>query len=47
MPKGLVSVPKLPSPVPLSPMSLIGVMSPFVPFPRLPLPSGQVPSSVR
>lgn len=47
MPKGLVSTPKPPSPVPLSPMSPIGVMSPFVPAPRLPYPSGQVPSLIR
>ena len=43
MSKGTVTTPITPSPVPRSPMSPIGVMSPFVPAPRLPYPSGQVP----
>jgi hypothetical protein len=43
MPKGLVNIPNLPSPVPRSPMSPIGVQSPYVPFPRIPYPAGQVP----
>lgn len=43
MSKGTVSTPNTPSPVPRSPMSPIGVQSPYIPFPRLPYPSGQVP----
>ena len=43
MPKGLVQIPRPPNPVPRSPMSPIGVQSPFIPFPRLPPPAGQVP----
>ena len=43
MPKGMVSIPKLPSPVPRSPMSPIGVQSPYIPYPRIPYPQGQVP----
>jgi len=43
MSKGLVAIPVTPSPVPRSPMSPIGVQSPYIPFPRLPPPSGQVP----
>lgn len=43
MVKGLVQIPPLPSQVPRSPMSPIGVQSPFVPTPRIPYPSGQVP----
>lgn len=42
MAKGTVTIPRLPSVVPRSPMSPIGVMSPFVPAPRIPYPSGQV-----
>lgn len=44
MPKGLVNIPRLPSQVPRSPMSPIGVQSPYVPFPRIPYPPGQVPA---
>jgi hypothetical protein len=43
MPKGTVSTPRLPSVVPRSAMSPIGVQSPFVPAPRIPYPDGQVP----
>ena len=43
MSKGTVITPRLPSPVPRSPMSPIGVQSPYVPFPRIPYPAGQVP----
>lgn len=43
MSKGTVQIQKPPSPVPRSPMSPIGVQSPFVPFPRIPYPPGQVP----
>lgn len=43
MTKGLVQIPELPSSVPRSPMSPIGVQSPYIPFPRLPYPPGQVP----
>ena len=43
MPRGTVSVQIPPSPVPRSPMSPIGVQSPYVPFPRIPYPAGQVP----
>ncbi len=43
MPRGTVTTPPLPSPVPRSPMSPIGVMSPFVPEPRIPYPNGEVP----
>lgn len=43
MAKGLVQIPNLPSPVPRSPMSPIGVQSPFIPIPRIPYPAGQVP----
>lgn len=37
-----VTIPRLPSQVPRSPMSPIGVQSPFVPFPRIPYPPGVV-----
>lgn len=43
MTRGTVSIPQLPSQVPRSPMSPIGVQSPFVPAPRIPYPDGQVP----
>lgn len=43
MAKGTVQIQRPPSPVPRSPMSPIGVQSPFVPFPRIPYPAGQVP----
>lgn len=43
MANGRVSTPITPSPVPRSPMSPIGVQSPYIPFPRLPPPAGQVP----
>lgn len=43
MAKGTVSIPLPPSKVPRSPMSPIGVQSPFVPVPRIPYPPGQVP----
>lgn len=42
MAKGLVRTPNVPSPVPRSPMSPIGVQSPFVPPPRIPYPQGTV-----
>jgi hypothetical protein len=42
MPRGTVQIPRPPSPVPRSAMSPIGVMSPFVPEPRIPYPNGQV-----
>lgn len=42
MPKGMVFIQRPPSKVPRSPMSPIGVMSPFVPAPRIPYPPGQV-----
>jgi len=43
MSSGRVFIPKIPSQVPRSPMSPIGVQSPFIPFPRIPYPNGQVP----
>jgi hypothetical protein len=43
MTKGIVSIPKLPSDVPRSPMSPIGVQNPYIPYPRIPYPAGQVP----
>lgn len=43
MPNGMVTTPPPPPKVPRSPMSPIGVQSPFVPFPRIPYPQGQVP----
>lgn len=43
MTRGTVSIQRPPSPVPRSPMSPIGVQSPYVPFPRIPYPAGQVP----
>jgi hypothetical protein len=43
MAKGTVSIQPPPPVVPRSPMSPIGVQSPFIPFPRIPYPSGQVP----
>ena len=36
MSNGRVFIQRPPSPVPRSPMSPIGVQSPFVPFPRIP-----------
>lgn len=42
MAKGTVSVQKPPSMVPRSPMSPIGVQSPYQPFPRIPYPPGVV-----
>ena len=44
MAKGTVSVPKPPSIVPRSPMSPIVVKSPYIPYPRIPYPAGQIPS---
>lgn len=38
-----VATQRPPSPVPRSPMSPIGIQSPYIPFPRIPYPSGQVP----
>lgn len=43
MSRGTVMIQRPPSPVPRSPMSPIGVQSPFVPFPRLPYPPGVNP----
>jgi hypothetical protein len=43
MAKGTVQIQNVPSPVPRSPMSPIGVQSPYIPFPRIPYPNGQVP----
>lgn len=43
MSQGRVQIQLPPSPVPRSPMSPIGVQSPFVPAPRIPYPAGQVP----
>lgn len=43
MAKGTVQIQRPPSPVPRSPMSPIGVQSPFIPYPRIPYPAGQVP----
>ncbi len=43
MSKGRVQIQRPPSPVPRSPMSPIGVQNPFVPYPRIPYPAGQVP----
>jgi len=43
MANGTVQIQIPPSPVPRSPMSPIGVQSPFVPAPRIPYPAGQVP----
>jgi hypothetical protein len=43
MPRGTVTTPAPPPKVPRSPMSPIGVQSPYIPFPRIPLPQGVVP----
>lgn len=42
MTRNTISIQKPPSPVPQSPMSPIGVQSPYVPAPRIPYPAGQV-----
>lgn len=42
MSNGRVTTPPVPSPVPRSPMSPIGVQSPFIPYPRIPYPDGTV-----
>lgn len=42
MGQGRVQIQRPPSPVPRSAMSPIGVQSPFIPYPRIPYPNGQV-----